>query len=141
MMTEGMYSSRTGVWETPQDFFDEMDSEFHFTLDACALPENAKCGTYYTPEEDGLAQPWTGTVWCNPPYGREIGKWIKKGSESAEGGGDGRYAAPRADGHAMVPRLHLPQGGDTVRARTAPVQRRGRRAFPVHGLRVPSEEG
>ncbi len=86
MMTEGMYSSRTGVWETPQDFFDEMDSEFHFTLDACALPENAKCGTYYTPEEDGLAQPWTGTVWCNPPYGREIGKWIKKGSESAEGG-------------------------------------------------------
>lgn len=74
MNKELMFSSATDLWETPQQFFDDLDNLFHFTLDACALPENAKCGNYYTPEQDGLLQPWAGTVWCNPPYGRQIGK-------------------------------------------------------------------
>ncbi len=82
----GMFSSGSDLWETPQEFFDMLDEEFHFGTDACALPENAKCERYFTPEEDGLSRDWTGTVWCNPPYGREIGKWIKKGSESASAG-------------------------------------------------------
>lgn len=73
-----MFSSKTDLWATPQDFFDTLDSEFHFTLDVCALPENAKCKEFYTPEVDGLSQPWTGRVWCNPPYGREIGQWVKR---------------------------------------------------------------
>lgn len=59
-----MFSSKSDLWETPQDFFDNLDKEFHFTLDACALPENAKCQKYYTPEDDGLLQPWSGVVWC-----------------------------------------------------------------------------
>lgn len=63
-----------------------MDREFHFELDVCATPENAKCRRFYTKEQDGLAQPWTGRVWCNPPYGREIGKWVKKAFETAAGG-------------------------------------------------------
>lgn len=79
-----MFSSATDLWATPQDFFDELDAEFHFDLDVCALPENAKCATYYTPEQDGLKQPWTGTVWCNPPYGRQIGKWVERGAQAAQ---------------------------------------------------------
>ncbi len=86
MNTDVMFSSKTDLWETPQDFFDDLDLEFHFDLDVCALPKNAKCGRYYTPEEDGLAQPWEGTCWLNPPYGREIGRWVKKAADSATGG-------------------------------------------------------
>lgn len=81
-----MFSSKTDLWETPQDFFNNLDNMFHFTLDACALPENAKCKNYYTPEQNGLCQPWDGVVWCNPPYGREIGKWVEKAYRTAENG-------------------------------------------------------
>lgn len=80
MNTEIMFSSKTDMWATPQDFFDMLDSEFGFTLDACAVRENAKCAAYYTPQQDGLSQPCPGRVWCNPPYGREIGRWVKKAS-------------------------------------------------------------
>lgn len=72
------FSSKTDLWETPQDFFNCLNDEFHFDIDVCALPENAKCQKYYTPEIDGLSQPWTGVCWCNPPYGREVGKWVRK---------------------------------------------------------------
>lgn len=69
MNTELHFSSKTDLWATPQDFFDKVNEEFDFTLDACALPENAKCQNFYTPEMDGLKQPWIGRVWFNPPYG------------------------------------------------------------------------
>jgi phage N-6-adenine-methyltransferase len=82
MNKEVMFSSRTDLWETPQGLFDELDAEFHFDLDVCALPENAKCEKYYTPEQDGLSQEWNGVCWCNPPYGREIGKWVRKAAKS-----------------------------------------------------------
>lgn len=78
MNTDLMFSSKTDKWETPQDFFDKLDDEFNFTLDVCALPENAKCSNYYTPEQDGLAMPWTGVCWCNPLYGRQIGQWVRR---------------------------------------------------------------
>lgn len=81
MNTDVMFSSKTDLWETPQEFFDELDREFHFDLDVCALPENAKCARYYTPEQDGLSRPWDGVCWCNPPYGRDIGKWVQKAYE------------------------------------------------------------
>ena len=77
-ISEALYSSQTDMWETPQDLFDDLDREFHFDLDVCAIPENAKCKKFYTPEQDGLRQPWDGTCWCNPPYGREIGKWVRR---------------------------------------------------------------
>lgn len=82
-VNRGLFTSSTNLWATPQDFFDTLDEEFHFTLDACALPENAKCPQYFTPEEDGLKQEWRGTVWCNPPYGRQIGKWVEKAYDAA----------------------------------------------------------
>lgn len=87
MNTSVMFSSKTDLWETPQELFDGLDAEFHFDLDVCALPDNAKCGKFYTPEIDGLSQPWHGTCWCNPPYGREIGIWVRKAYLSSAAGG------------------------------------------------------
>lgn len=79
MITKGMFSSNTDLWATPQDFFDELDKEFHFNLDPCALPGNAKCDKFFTPEQDGLKQSWGGyNVFCNPPYGRAISSWVRK---------------------------------------------------------------
>lgn len=86
-MNRVMFSSRTDLWSTPQDLFDELDAEFGFTLDVCALPENAKCERFYTPEQDGLIQNWHGIVWCNPPYGRNVDKWIEKAHRHARAGG------------------------------------------------------
>lgn len=86
MKTETLFSSASCEWETPQDLFDALNDEFHFTLDACATPQNAKCKRYYTKHEDGLKQPWEGVVWCNPPYGRTIGEWVRKASEAAKAG-------------------------------------------------------
>ena len=80
MNTEAMFSSKTDMWATPQSFFDKLDLEFHFELDACATPDNAKCKRYFTPEIDALSQRWDvgGAVFCNPPYGRALGKWVAK---------------------------------------------------------------
>ena len=86
-MNRVLFSSKNENWETPIQFFQALDDEFHFDLDVCALPENAKCEKYYTPEDDGLLKPWNGVCWCNPPYGRTIGKWIQKAYETFAGGG------------------------------------------------------
>ena len=70
---------------TPQWLFDELNKEFGFTLDVCALPENAKCEKYYTPDADGVKQSWAdNTCWMNPPYGREISKWVQKAYEESK---------------------------------------------------------
>lgn len=84
MNTDLMFSSKTDQWATPQDFFDKLNSEFHFTLDPCADDTNHKCDRYFTREQDGLQQDWGGeTVFCNPPYGREVGAWVRKCSEES----------------------------------------------------------
>jgi len=80
------FSSATDLWATPKDFFEKLNAEFGFTLDVCANAENAKCPRYFTEADDGLAQEWTGVCWMNPPYGREIGQWVRKAYESALGG-------------------------------------------------------
>ena len=80
------FSSKTDLWATPQPFFDALQSEFGFTLDVCASTENAKCRDFFAEEQDGLAQDWTGVCWMNPPYGREIGKWVAKAYQSAKKG-------------------------------------------------------
>ena len=96
-------TSASEEWATPQYLFDELDAEFHFTLDPCSTDENAKCRKYYTKEQDGLRQDWTGeTVFCNPPYGREIGPWVRKCYEHFVGGGYGGYAASGPYRYRMV---------------------------------------
>ena len=80
-MNKALLSSNHNEWETPQELYDALNAEFGFDLDPCATHENAKCKLYYTKDEDGLSRPWhkvAGTVFMNPPYGREIGRWIKK---------------------------------------------------------------
>lgn len=83
-MNRGMYSSLTPEWATPQALFDKLDAEFNFTLDACATSDNAKVVNYYA--SDSLEHGWYGTVWCNPPYGREIGRWTHKAWQAAHDG-------------------------------------------------------
>lgn len=83
-----MFSSSTDLWATPQDFFDRLNAEFDFDIDVCASPNNAKCDTYFTKEQDGLSQSWRdATCWCNPPYGREVGKWVQKAYISSKNEG------------------------------------------------------
>ena len=71
-------SSATCEWETPQELFYRLNAQYHFETDVCATAENAKCGKFYTKEQDGLKQDWRGVCWMNPPYGKEIGKWMEK---------------------------------------------------------------
>lgn len=49
----GMFSSATDEWATPQEFFDELNEEFHFTLDPAANEENHKCETFFTKNKTG----------------------------------------------------------------------------------------
>lgn len=62
-MNSVLFSSNSDEWSTPQDLFDELDAEFHFTLDPCATKQNAKCKKFYTAEDDGLEKSWGG-VFC-----------------------------------------------------------------------------
>jgi len=81
------FSSATPEWATPQDFFDAQNAIHNFTLDPCCTHENAKCKKHYTQAENGLAQDWSGDrVWMNPPYGREIGIWMRKAYEESQRG-------------------------------------------------------
>lgn len=79
MNTSALFSSKSNNWSTPQEFYDRLNKEFHFTLDPCADEHNHKCDKYFTIDQDGLSQSWAGeSVFCNPPYGKEIAKWVCK---------------------------------------------------------------
>lgn len=83
-MNDALLSSKKMDWCTPVDFFNELNQEFHFNLDPAATEKSAKCVNYFTPAEDGLNADWGGfRVFCNPPYGRQIGKWVQKGYEES----------------------------------------------------------
>lgn len=59
----------TDDWATPPEIVAELAREFGpFDLDVCCRPETAKAPRFYTKAENGLVQPWNGTVWLNPPY-------------------------------------------------------------------------
>lgn len=78
------YSSKTNEWTTPNDLYNRLNDEFNFTLDPCATHKNHKCDKYFTIEDDGLSKDWSkDVVFMNPPYGREIKKWIEKAYEES----------------------------------------------------------
>ena len=128
MIKDTLFSSAYDEWETPRDFFSTLDREFHFTLDVASSDKNALCENHFTKEQDGLKQSWktSGTVWCNPPYGRGIDKWMRKAYEESRGGANrGRFSS-RPYRHKMVSRLGVPQSGTSVHQRPPRFrQRRG----------------
>lgn len=78
------FKSDKTVYSTPTKLFKAINEEFNFTLDVCALPENAKCQNYFTPEVDGLKQDWRGTCWMNPPFNKELKKWVLKARDESK---------------------------------------------------------
>lgn len=81
------FSSITDDWYTPQEFFNQLNAEFNFTLDPCASEQNAKCAKFFSKEDDGLSKSWANErVFMNPPYGRAIGDWMRKAKEEAKRG-------------------------------------------------------
>ena len=104
MNTQVMFSSETDNWATPQGFFDQLNARFGFTLDPCADDQNHKCDRYFTRHDDGLTQDWGGNiVFCNPPYGREIGKWVKKCYDESKKPHTVCDAHSGKNRHSMVP--------------------------------------
>lgn len=130
--TEVHYSSVKHDWSTPPQLFARLDREFGFTLDAAASQENAKCDRYFTPDDDGLRQDWgQHVVWCNPPYGRVIAQWVRKGFDAAQLGATVVMLVPaRTDtawwhdyainGDVEFLRGRLNFGGDRIRGHNAP---------------------
>jgi len=83
---EAMFSSKTDAWSTPREFFNKLNWRFGpFSLDPCASIDNTTCANFYTLQENGLSKDWEGhTAFVNPPYGREIAKWVKKGFDEGQ---------------------------------------------------------
>ena len=138
-MNAALLSSKNMCWCTPQDFFDRLNAEFGFVLDPAATDKTAKCPLYYTPETDGLSQSWDrgGAVFCNPPYGREIGKWVQKGFRGSAGGIRLFYLSQRGQTQHIFT-ITFTESGNPLRARAATVhgrrrERRRSRALPVNG--------
>ena len=87
MVNSALLTSKTDEWATPTDLFADLDAEFGFTLDPCCTEANATCKRYFTRQDNGLAKSWQGeTVFMNPPYGRQITKWVRKAYHEARGG-------------------------------------------------------
>lgn len=72
------------VWLTPPEILTALG---RFDLDPCAPVDRPwdMADRHFTPADDGLAQPWEGRVWLNPPYGREAVKWLRRLAEHGQG--------------------------------------------------------
>lgn len=88
-MNQVHFSSQTDDWYTPQYIIDDVKNKYNlknFDLDPCCNSENKKALVGFYKEDDGLSKNWFGNVWMNPPYGRVIGRWIKKAYEESQKG-------------------------------------------------------
>lgn len=78
MKSNIIFSHNHDEWETPQGFYNKLNDEFNFNLDPCSDGKNNKCTKFFTKQQNGLLQDWSGyRVFCNPPYS-EISKWVEK---------------------------------------------------------------
>lgn len=82
-MNRGLFTSERQDWETPIALFRQLDAEFGFEVDVCATRKNTKCAVFFSPEIEGLSQPWRGVCWMNPPYGSAIPTWMAKAYRSS----------------------------------------------------------
>lgn len=76
-------------WETPPDLFDKVEAAVGpFDLDPCSpdKPGSVRSAIRFTAADDGLSREWRGRVFVNPPYGRELRRWVAKAAEAAEQG-------------------------------------------------------
>jgi len=100
------FSSHHQEWGTPWWLVRRCEHHIGkpFILDVCATADNAKAPKFFSPEQDGLKQVWdrrglpsidlktmlvteyVGANWLNPPYGKDIGKWVDKARIEAEAG-------------------------------------------------------
>jgi phage N-6-adenine-methyltransferase len=105
LVTEGFYKTDTfktsndDTWTTPRDFFDKLNKEFNFGLDAAALASSTLVpDNWYGPDHteegkrDALIIDWNHNsrgkpIWLNPPYGRTIKDWVRKADSIAKAGG------------------------------------------------------
>ena len=71
MINRGLFTSASQHWATPKELYEELDKEFHFNDDPCPLHG-----------EGGLDRLWVTSTFLNPPYGREIGKWLRQALRS-----------------------------------------------------------
>lgn len=86
-LQKAMVSSKSNEWATPQKLFDELNAEFHFTLDPCSTNENAKVKKHFTLQDDGLSKDWSNEiVFMNPPYGGHTRDWLQKAYDSSQNG-------------------------------------------------------
>lgn len=91
--------SQRSDWGTPPAFFAAIDEVFHFTLDAAASEENAKCKRFFSESDDGLARSWSGeVVWLNPPFGDGLERWIQKAIDEAHFGATTVMLLPHRSG-------------------------------------------
>lgn len=102
----------TDRWHTPEALYLALDKEFGFTIDLAADDGNAKVDRYLDRETDALSIDWSGEVaFCNPPYGRELSKWVEKGLLAAqEGGATVVMLLPARTGNRWFHRYCLPHG-------------------------------
>jgi len=75
-LNKGLFTTMRSDWRTPKDLYNKLDKEFHFDFDPC--PSD--------PDFNGLMVDWKERNFVNPPYGREIKEWIKKGFQEAQTG-------------------------------------------------------
>lgn len=88
MIAKALYSSRREDWRRPQELFERLHKTCDFQLDAAASASNAKCRSYFTKQDDALAQSRVeyARIRLNPPYGRAIGEWMQKAHEESRRG-------------------------------------------------------
>jgi phage N-6-adenine-methyltransferase len=103
------HTGRRDDWETPWPIFTEIAARYGpFALDAAALPCNAKVATFYTPDDDGLRQPWFNRTFCNPPYGKPLPDWLNKAIREARIGITSVLLLPSSTDPAWFHDLVLP---------------------------------
>jgi len=77
------FKSKSHIYETPNHIFKPLQKEFNLSLDVCANEGNHKCKTYFTEKQDALNQNWNMNFWMNPPFGRQLQKFVKKAQEES----------------------------------------------------------
>ena len=65
-----MPKSKSDKWQTPKDFYDKLNEEFHFNFDPCPIE-------WEPTDLDGLSIEWDTVTFVNPPYSK-VAKWIEK---------------------------------------------------------------